>query len=131
MRRAFLLAFGAVVFTFLGYVLGHLYPFPLWDFRGDISGNVELRVVALTDKGQPVEKLAIGISRKPYTAPDIGGEGTTDKNGVAIFMLISGKYYLGVGSESIPQGLVYNTPPFPIQVQGGEINEQKIILISE
>lgn len=114
----------------LGYILGQIYSFPLWDLRKDISGDIELRVMAVTDKGQPVENLAIGLSRKPYAPPDIGGEQYTNKEGVAIFRLKAGEYYLGVGNKSIPQDLEYRTAPFRIDVREGAINEQRITLYS-
>jgi hypothetical protein len=121
----------AIFFLVAGYILGHLFPFPFWDFRKDISGRAELRVVALTDKGQPVEKLSIVISRRPRTAPDVGGEGITDKNGLAVFKLRPGKYYLGLTSENIPKDLDYPTLPSRIEIKEGVVNEQKITLFSK
>lgn len=124
-------AFGAIFLLLSGYVLGHLFPFPLWDFRKDIKGSAELRVIAVTDKGQPVENLSIVISRKPRTAPDVGGEGITDKDGLAVFKLKPGRYYLGLTTESIPKNLDYPTLPSQIEVKEGVINEQKITLLSK
>ena len=130
MKKVLIVVF-TVTLLLAGYILGHLLPFPLWDFRKDISGSTQLRVIALTDKGEPVERLSIVISRKPRSAPDVGGEAITDKDGLAVFKLKPGTYYIGLTTKSIPEDLDYPLLPPKIEVKEGVVNEQTITLVSK
>ena len=115
----------AIIFLILGYLVGTKYPY--YFGRKNILGSVKFRVTAITTENHPVENIEVIISKQPGP-PDIGGEQHTNKEGIAIFTLKPGKYYLGVSTASIHSNLEYPYPPFQIVVQEGKENEQKLIL---
>lgn len=51
--------FIAFFFFTLGYIVGNLFPFPLFPTTESISGETELKIAVLRDDKTPIPKISV------------------------------------------------------------------------
>jgi hypothetical protein len=115
-----------VVFV-LGYVAGNFIPWSGFSFVGDesgIFGSAKLEVSLLLDNNQPVDRVEMDLAEKPGP-PKKGGVAVTDENGIAVFNVQPGSYFIYFNSGNFPKNL-QEPEPQPIQVIEGENNKKTI-----
>jgi len=126
--------FIAIVFFFLGYVVGNLFPSgiisqigPFIGISGTIEGDVELKVTVLDDKKNPVSNLEVDLDKKVPPSPFTFLAVDTDENGVATFFLKPGTYYVFFNANNFPKE--FQIPRTQtVNVRSGQENELTIIL---
>lgn len=131
-----------IIAFLLGYLAGNILPlnssstgstgqqktFSLPQF-GDqgIKGDVTLQVILkMEDMGNPVANVEVDLAEEPGQPP-IGGTALSDENGVALFNIRPGRYFIFFNDNNFPKNL--RTPePQPIEVKSGEINKTEILM---
>ena len=134
MKKLFLILV-AVIFLLLGYVLGNFLPLsffgqeksslPQADEQG-IQGNAQLEVILKTDTGMPLANIEVDVAEQPGPPP-VGGLALTDENGVAIFNIKPGNYFIFFNDTNFPKDFE-NPPPQPVEVKADESDQTTIIL---
>ena len=130
----------AVMALALGYVLGSLFPLnlfgagqtgqgkfslPFFQDQG-IKGDVRLEVILEMDNGQPLENVEVDLAEQPGPPP-VGGIALSDENGLAVFSVKPGNYFIFFNDMNFPKNI--KTPESQaIEVNEGETNQVKVIL---
>jgi hypothetical protein len=126
--------FIAVGFFILGYIVGNFYPLgilsvirPFVGSSGTISGDVELKVIVLDEKKNPIPNLEVDLDKNVPPSPARMLVVETDENGVATFQLKPGTYFVFFNGNNFPNDFrIPNTRK--IDVKSGQVNELTIIL---
>ncbi|MDD5711084.1 MAG: hypothetical protein PHV43_03240 [Candidatus Colwellbacteria bacterium] len=128
-----------VLSLILGYVLGSIFPLNILNsgqtqhpfglaLVGDkgIQGNTQLGVTLKMDNGSPLGNVEVDLAETPGQPP-IGGVALSDENGLAVFNVQPGNYFIFFNDENFPQNIETPTPT-PIEIREGEANQIEIIL---
>jgi len=117
-----------IISLLIGYALGNLIPFSGFNFlkifQKGIEGTAKLEITLLMDNGTPLANIEVDVAERPGTPPS-GGISYTDENGIAVFNIKPGQYYIFFNSNSFPENLIIPDPE-PIQVQEEIINQYTI-----
>jgi len=123
-----------IVFFLLGYIVGNLYPLgilslirPFVGPSGTISGDVELKVIVLDEKKNPIPNLEVDLDKNVPPSPARMLFVDTDENGVATFQLKPGTYFVFFNGNNFPNDFQMPTTR-KIDVKSGKVNELTIIL---
>ena len=126
--------FIAVGFFILGYIVGNFYPLgilsvirPFVGSSGTISGDVELKVIVLDEKKNPIPNLEVDLDKNVPPSPARMLVVETDENGVATFQLKPGTYFVFFNGNNFPNDFQMPTTR-KIDVKSGQVNELTIIL---
>ncbi|OGY57090.1 MAG: hypothetical protein A2Y84_00310 [Candidatus Colwellbacteria bacterium RBG_13_48_8] len=128
-----------VLALILGYILGSIFPLNIFSSSqtqhpfnlalvGDkgIQGDSQLQVTLKMDNGSPLGNVEVDLAETPGQPP-VGGVALSDEDGLAIFNVQPGNYFIFFNDENFPQNI--ETPaPTPIGVKENEINQIEIIL---
>jgi hypothetical protein len=123
-----------VVFFLLGYIVGNFYPLGILSMirsfiipSGTITGDVELKVIVLDEKKNPISNLEVDLDKNVPPSPGRMLFVDTDENGVATFQLKPGTYFVFFNGNNFPNDFrIPNTRK--IDVKSGQENELTIIL---
>jgi hypothetical protein len=131
---------GVVIVFVVGYAVGNFLPFNGFgtgkQSTTSTSSNLpsvssaqnqtQLKIKAVTKTGSPVSQLEIDVAEKPGPPPQNGAE-ITNENGVAIFNIEPGNYFVYFNSGNFPKNLK-EPKPERIQIVSGNANEKTITL---
>lgn len=129
----------AVIFLLAGYVLGSFFPVNLGGsgeerrefslpqlIKRGIEGDAQVEIILLMDTGTPLANVEVDLAEEPGPPP-IGGVSLTDENGIAVFNVKPGNYFVFFNDINFPQNL--KTPEAqPIEVKEGIVNQKTITL---
>jgi len=126
--------FFLIVFLVIGYFLGNFIPLRLIKSSEEsiepseesIQGQTILEVKVMTEDKNLLAGIEVDIARKPGPPP-IGGVASTDENGLAVFNIKPGKYFIFFNTNNFPKNLKCPNPQ-PIKVKEGIINTQIVVL---
>ncbi len=110
---------------------GFNLPKPAFLEKKGIEGNAELEVTLLMDNNvkNPLPNIEVDVAEKPGPPPK-GGIGLTDENGVAMFKIKPGNYFIYFNDTVFPKNLA--TPPLEqITVVEGSINEKTLLITTK
>lgn len=128
-----------IIALVLGYVLGSIFPLNLFgsdqvrhpfdlsvmEDRG-IEGDARLEVVLVMDNGRLLDNVEVDLAEAPGQPP-IGGVALSDENGVAVFDVKPGNYFIFFNDVNFPQN-VQTVEPIPVEVKEGEVNRIEVTL---
>jgi hypothetical protein len=96
-------------------------------FFSDLNrGDARVEIGLFMDNGQPVANVEVDLAEKPGPPPK-GGVAVTDENGIAVFNVQPGNYFVYFNSGKFPKNL-QEPEPQPIQVDKEAVNKKTIIL---
>ena len=123
----------------LGYVLGSIFPLSIFNSSqtqypfnvalvGDkgIQGNSQLEVALIMDNGSPLGNVEVDLAETPGQPP-IGGVALSDENGLAVFNVQPGDYFIFFNDNNFPPN-VQTPEPISVEVKEGVVNQIEIIL---
>ncbi|MDD5071923.1 MAG: hypothetical protein PHQ42_04285 [Patescibacteria group bacterium] len=122
-----------------GYALGNFFPLnifarsqlssqfnlPILEDKG-IQGDARLEVILKMDDGRPLNNVEVDVAEEPGPPP-IGGVAISDDNGLAVFDIKSGNYFIFFNDNNFPKN-VKNPEAQAVEVKAGEVNQKIIIL---
>jgi len=123
----------------LGYVLGIFFPLNIFgssrlqspsslltsEDKG-IQGNARLEITLKMDNGRPLNNVEVNVAEEPGPPP-IGGVALSDADGLAVFNVKPGNYFIFFNDNNFPKN-VKNPEAQPVEVKAGEINQRTITL---
>jgi len=123
----------------IGYILGLFFPLSIFGLSNSqhpfslpiledtgIEGDARLEVSLIMDNGRPLDNVEVDLAEVPGPPP-IGGVGLTNEDGLAVFSVKPGSYFIFFNSNNFPKNV--NCPePIAIEVKEGIVNEKEIIL---
>ena len=122
----------ATICLIIGYVLGNFVPLNQLGFNlftkldPGIKGDAILEVTLIMDNGLPLENVEVDLADQPG-APPVGGVAITDQNGLAVFNVKPGKYFVFFNDNNFPKNV--KSPELqPVEVKSGEINKIEILM---
>ena len=132
-----------ILFLLIGYGLGSFFPaLEVIDFFGlskssedksepeSIKGMVELEItIKLSGTEEPVPNLEVDLAAEPGPPP-VGGIAYTNEQGVALFNVKPGNYFIYFNSNSFPDDLEIPGSE-EITVIEGVVNEKIVFLDSK
>ena len=121
----------------LGYLIGSFVPVSGFFNSGpadpagpassnSISGNCELKVTVQLQDNSPVADLEVDVSAEPGP-PLQGGSAKTDGNGIAVFHIKPGSYYIFFNDNFFPKDLEYRDT-LKVTLEEGKTIARSIIL---
>lgn len=137
--KNFIFVFIVIIALVFGYILGSIFPLnffsssqpqhqfslPIIKDMG-IQGNNRLEVILKMDNGRPLDNVEVDLAEVPGPPP-IGGVALSDENGLAIFNVKPGNYFIFFNDNNFPKNV--ETPePQPIEVKENNVNKAEIVL---
>ena len=117
-------------FLIIGYILGNILPVELTNlsFKKEdqgIKGDILFTLTGkMTETEVPLPNLEIDLGLQPGNPP-VGGVAITDENGVAVFSVQAGAYFIYFNDNTFPKNLVMPEPEQIIISKEG-INDKTI-----
>jgi hypothetical protein len=123
----------------VGYLLGNF--FPIFIFNSDttnppfslsidkeqgIQGEARLEVFLVMDNGRLLDNVEVDLAEQPGSPP-IGGVALSDDNGIAVFNVKPGNYFIFFNANNFPKNIEYPEPR-AIEVLEGKTNQETITL---
>lgn len=96
-----------------------------------IEGNTELKIILLMDNNvkNPLSNIEVDVAEKPGQPPK-GGIAITNEQGIAIFKIKPGSYFIYFNNLTFPKNL--NTPePQSITITEGVVNEKTLLITTK
>jgi hypothetical protein len=117
-------------FLILGYILGNILPMELTNLSlkkedQGIKGDILFILTAkMIETKTPIPNVEIDLGLQPGNPP-AGGIAITDENGMAIFSVQAGTYFIYFNDNTFPKHLVMPEPEEVIITEKG-INDKTI-----
>jgi len=138
MKKA-ILALTIVVCLMAGYLLGNFFPInvfnsgkngqpfnPFVNEEKGIEGEARLEVLLLTDNGRPLDNVEVDLAEEPGPPP-VGGVSLSNKEGIAIFDVKPGNYFIFFNASNFPKNIEYPEPR-AVEVLEDQVNQETITL---
>jgi hypothetical protein len=117
-------------FLILGYILGNILPMELTNLSlkkedQGIKGDILFILTAkMIETKTPIPNVEIDLGLQPGNPP-AGGIAITDENGMAVFSVQAGTYFIYFNDNTFPKNLVMPEPEEVIITEKG-INDKTI-----
>ena len=129
----------AIICLLAGYVLGNFFPMNIFSSEEykhpfslsvekdeGIQGEARLEVTLKMDNGRLLDNVEVDLAEEPGPPP-IGGVALSDENGLAVFNVRPGNYFIFFNDNNFPKNIEASEPQ-PVEVMTDKINQQTIIL---
>jgi len=126
-----------IISLFIGYFLGNLFPIDILKSDNNpfdlsvnktegIQGNARLEVTLLMDNGMPLSNVEVDLAENPGP-PLTGGVALSDENGLAVFNIMPGNYFIFFNDNNFPKNVEVPEPE-PVEIITDKINQKTITL---
>jgi hypothetical protein len=116
-----------LIFVIIGYILGSFFPYSGFIKEGEgIEGTAQVEVTLQAENNDPLANVEVDIAEIPGP-PLSGGVAHTDENGIAVFQIKPGDYFIFFNSSNFPGDFV-EPEPREVTIKEGELNEFTIVL---
>jgi hypothetical protein len=133
------LVFFIIICLLIGYVLGNFFPVNIFGSEQvkhpfslsvekdeGIQGNARLEVTLKMDNGRLLDNVEVDLAEEPGPPP-IGGVALSDENGLAVFNVKPGNYFIFFNDNNFPKN-VESPEAQPVEVLADKVNQKTIIL---